>query len=132
MVKTFDFFQAIPPGGSAALPLHATAAAATSRRRGVVAAAASACRRSGRGRGQKSISPFIGRNLATFNLALLIFAELKVAIVFALELKLSKTLKGLVYLHRTYNGGKPNPITKTQHTRVPSKFLTLFEVIKLS
>ena len=36
-------------------------------------------------------------NLDTFNFELLIFAKLKVSRVFALELKLSKTLRGLVY-----------------------------------
>ena len=37
------------------------------------------------------------RNLDTFNFELEIFAKLKVSRVFALELKLSKTLRGLVY-----------------------------------
>ena len=36
-------------------------------------------------------------DLDTFNFSLLIFAKLKVSRVFALELKLSKTLRGLVY-----------------------------------
>ena len=42
-------------------------------------------------------SSIIGKNLATFNLALLILQKLEIAMVFALELKLSKTLRGLVY-----------------------------------
>ena len=41
--------------------------------------------------------PYLGNNLATFNLALLMLQKLKVAMVFALESKLSKTLKRLLY-----------------------------------
>ena len=41
--------------------------------------------------------PTLGRNLATFNLSLLILQKLKVTMVFALELKLSETLRGLAY-----------------------------------
>ena len=43
------------------------------------------------------ISFELGRNLATFNQPHLILEKLKVAMVFALELKLSKTLRGVVY-----------------------------------
>ena len=52
-----------------------------------------------------------GRNLATLNLALLIFEKLKVPIVFPLELKLSKTLRGLVYFVLYLYGGEAPPIT---------------------
>ena len=39
----------------------------------------------------------LGRNLSTFSLTLFIFAKLKAGEVFALELKLSKTLRERVY-----------------------------------
>ena len=44
--------------------------------------------------------------------------------VFALKLKLSKTLRVLVYLYRTYTGGEAPPITAIQNTQAPSEFLT--------
>ena len=48
----------------------------------------------------------IRRNLDTFNFALAIFANIKVARVFAVDLKSSKTLGGLVYfvLHGDFAG----------------------------
>ena len=51
----------------------------------------------------------IGRNLATFNLALLILQKLNVMLVFALELKLSKTLRELVYFVLQLQGGLRPP-----------------------
>ena len=52
---------------------------------------------------QDDIWPFemthssLGRSLATFNVAPLVLQELKAAMLFALELMSSKTLRGLVY-----------------------------------
>ena len=51
----------------------------------------------------------LGRNLDTFGLALLLFETLKVASVFALEMKLSKTLSGLVYFVPYLYGGRSPP-----------------------
>ena len=51
----------------------------------------------------------LGRNLATFNLAFSILQKLQVAMVFALELKLSKTLRGLVYFVLQLQGGLRPP-----------------------
>ena len=45
----------------------------------------------------RRICMYLKKTLATFNLARLILDKLRVAMVFALELKLSKTLRGLVY-----------------------------------
>ena len=52
------------------------------------------------------------------------FAKLKVSRAFALELKLSKTLSGLVYLYWTYTEGKATLITAIQNTQAHSEFLT--------
>ena len=47
-----------------------------------------------------------------------------VAWVFALELKLSKTLSGLVYSVPYLYGGRSPPITAIQNTKAHSEFLT--------
>ena len=48
-----------------------------------------------------------------------------VAWVFALKLKLSKTLRGPVYfVPYLYGGRSPPPITAIQNTQAPSEFLT--------
>ena len=44
--------------------------------------------------------------------------------VFASELKLSKTLRGLVYLVPYLYGGRGPPVTTVQNTQAPSQFLT--------
>ena len=51
----------------------------------------------------------LGRNLDNFDLALLSLQKLNVAMVFALELKLSKTLRGLVYFVLQLWGGLRPP-----------------------
>ena len=65
----------------------------------------------------------IGRSLATFNLALLIIEKSKVAMVFALELKLSKTLRGLVYFVLQSSGWLRPPYKYGTKYKAPSEFL---------
>ena len=71
-----------------------------------------------------TVATVLGRNLAIFNQSLLIFEKLKVAMVFALKLKLSKPLRGLVYFVPYLYGGRSPPITAIQNTQAPSEFLT--------
>ena len=62
----------------------------------------------------------LGRNLDAINLAILIMQKSKVAMVFASELKLSKTLSGLVYFVPYLYGGEAPPYNCSPNTQAYS------------
>ena len=66
----------------------------------------------------------LGRNLDKFDLAHLIFAKLNVAMVLALELKLSKTLRWLGYFVLKLSGDFASRVNTVRNTQAPSEFLT--------